>query len=130
MDGTRFDRLTKTLVASLRRRDALRTLAASGFATLGVSFAFEAIKAKKKNKKRRCRKRRSKCGGKIRCCGENNACRSFPTASCLTLSGRYCCGLEGAPCSNEPTINNCDCCSGLFCGGIMGEPGRCQEEPS
>ena len=127
MDGNRFDRITRTLLASLPRRDAVKALAASGVATLGARLGVEETIA---GKKKRCRKRRKTCGGKKKCCGKNTACRGFPTPTCATLSGRRCCGLEGAPCSNDPAINNCDCCDGLFCGGFIGEPGRCQEEPS
>lgn len=134
MDGYRFDRMIKTLAAALPRRDALKSLGASGVAALGSRLRFhdsaEGKKKKKKKKKDRCRDRRQSCGGKKKCCGKNTACRSFPTPTCMTLSGRRCCGLEGAPCSNDPDINNCDCCDGLFCGGFIGEPGHCQEEPS
>jgi hypothetical protein len=127
MDGNRFDRITRSLVARLPRRDAVRALASAGLATLATRIGLEETIA---GKKKRCRKRRRNCGGKKKCCGKNTACRNFPTPTCTTLSGRRCCGLEGAPCNNDPNINNCDCCDGLFCGGIQGEPGRCQEEPS
>ncbi len=126
MDGSHFDRIARTLAAGFPRRDALKAIAASGVATLGSRLGFEETAS---GKKRRCRKRRRTCGGKKKCCGKNTACRSFPTATCTTLSGRHCCGLEGAPCNNDPAINNCDCCDGLFCGGFEGQ-GRCQEEPS
>ena len=126
MDGSRFDHIAKSVAADFPRRDALKALAASGVAALGSRLGFEETAA---GKRRRCRKRRRTCGGKRKCCGKNTACRSFPTATCTTLSGRHCCGLEGAPCDNDPAINNCDCCDGLFCGGFEGQ-GRCQEEPA
>ena len=127
MDGNRFDRIARTLAAALPRRAAVKTVAASAVAAVGARLGFEETVA---GKKQRCRKRRKSCGGKKKCCGKNTACRGFPTDTCLTLSGRRCCGLEGAPCNNDPGINNCDCCDGLYCGGLIGEPGRCQEQPS
>ena len=124
MDGIHFDRIARMLAAGLPRRDALIALTASG-AALDSRLGFEETAA---GKRRRCRKRRKSCGGKKKCCGKNTACRSFPTPTCATLSGRRCCGLEGAMCSNQD-FDACDCCDGLFCGGPVGEPGRCQEEP-
>ena len=127
MDGNRFDRITRTLVTHLPRRDAVRALTSTGLASLATRLGFEETEAGKK-KKKRCRKRRRKCGGKNKCCGKKTACRSFPTPTCATLSGRRCCGLEGATCSNQD-FDACDCCDGLFCGGMVGDQGRCQEEP-
>lgn len=127
MDGSRFDRIARTLAAGLPRRAAVKAAAASSVAAIGARLGFEETAA---GKKKRCRKRRKSCGGKKKCCGKNTACRSFPTDTCLTLSGRRCCGLEGSVCKNDPeNLNHCDCCDGLFCGGPVGEPSRCQEEP-
>ncbi len=128
MDGTLFERLSKALSDVAHRRTTFKALAGTGLASLGAPLVFDEAGAKKK-KKRRCRKRRQSCGGKKKCCGGDTACREFPTLSCTTLTGKRCCGLEGAVCDNTPGINNCDCCDGLFCGGVEG-PGRCQEEPT
>ena len=131
MGGLRFDFIVKTLIANTPRRDAIKALASGTLAAVAVKFGADGTDARKK--KRRCRDRRRTCGGKKKCCGQKSgliACREFPTTTCTTLSGRHCCGLEGAVCSNEPAINNCDCCDSLFCGGIAGQEGRCQEEPS
>lgn len=127
MNERRFDRLTKALSDRAHRRTTLKAFAASVLTTLGASIGLDEAGAKKK--KRRCRKRRQACGGKKKCCGGDTACREFPTLTCSTLTGRRCCGLEGAECDNAPGINNCDCCDGLFCGGVEGL-GLCQEEPS
>jgi hypothetical protein len=130
MDGNRFDFIVKTLIAHAPRREAIKALAGGGLAAVAVRFSADETDARKK--KRRCRKRRQTCGKK-KCCGQKSglvACREFPTATCTTLSGRHCCGLEGAVCSNDLDINNCDCCDGLFCGGVPGQEGRCTEEPS
>jgi hypothetical protein len=132
MNGNRFDFAVKSLVAHAPRREAIKALAGSGLAAVAANFDIHDIFAGKK-RKRRCRDRRARCGRKKKCCGHKiglTACRQFPTANCTTLSGRFCCGLEGAVCSNDLAFNNCDCCDGLFCGGIPGEEGRCQEEPS
>jgi hypothetical protein len=130
MDGTRFDFIVKTLVAHAPRREAIKALTSGTLAVVAAKLGVDKTDARKK--KRRCRKRRQTCGRK-KCCGHKSglvACREFPTTTCTTLSGRFCCGLEGAACSNDPSINNCDCCDGLFCGGLPGQEGRCQEEPS
>ena len=126
MDGSRFDRIARALAPGLPRRAAVKAFAGSGVAAVGARLGFEETAA---GKKKRCRKRRKSCGGRKKCCGQNTACRSYPTQTCATLSGRRCCGLEGAPCGSEPTLSNCDCCDGLFCGGPVGQPRRCQEEP-
>lgn len=119
-------RLAGKISESTPRRVALRLLGATGFATIASRLSEEEADAKKK--KKRCRKRRQICGGKKKCCGTDTACREFPTATCTTLTGRLCCGLEGAACDNSTGINNCDCCDGLFCGGVG--IGQCQEEPA
>jgi hypothetical protein len=131
LDRNRLGFIVKTLITHAPRRDAIKTLASGGLAAVGIKLGVDATDAGKK--KRKCRQRRQTCGGKKKCCGHKSgltACRQFPTTTCTTLSGRFCCGLEGAVCNNDLTINNCDCCDGLFCGGIPGQEGRCQEEPS
>ncbi len=130
METTPLKRIAVAISDSTPRRVALRLLGATGFAAIAARLSDEDVDARKKKKrKKRCRQRRHACGGEKKCCGANTACREFPTASCTTLTGRLCCGLEGAECDNSIGINNCDCCDGLFCGGIDGI-GRCQEEPT
>lgn len=131
MGGDRFDFIVKTLLPHAPRREAIKALAGGALSVVATKLGAGDTDARRK--KRRCRERRKPCGGKRKCCGRKSgltACREFPTATCTTLSGRFCCGLEGAVCSNDPAINDCDCCDGLFCGGIPGQEGRCQEEPS
>lgn len=128
MDGHQFDRLARLLTTPSGRRSALLSLLAPALSAAGLGLALDDAAAKKR-RKRRCRKRRQACGGRKKCCGKDTACREFPSAECTTLTGKRCCGLEGAACSNDPAINHCDCCPGLFCSGVEGT-GRCQEEPT
>src|SRR5215212_9178054 len=124
MDVKRVDQVARKLVANIPRREAIKTLAGGLSATLAAKFGATEVAAGD------CRKRRRPCARGGQCCGgKKTACRAFPTATCPTLSGRRCCGLEGAPCSNDVGKNNCDCCDGLFCGGVT-RRGVCQEEPS
>jgi len=104
---------------STPRRVALRLLGATGLATIASRLGDEEADGRKK-KKKRCRTRRQTCGGKKKCCGADTACREFPTATCSSFTGRLCCGLEGAVCDKSFGINACDCCDGLFCGGVSG----------
>jgi hypothetical protein len=149
MDGKLFDRITKSLVDIAPRREAIKALAGGGLAAIAARIgAVEADaknKHKKKKKKRKnatqpapvpapqaCIERRRTCGAGVKCCNQDvgqTACRTFPTATCASLTGLHCCGLEGADCDNTLGINNCDCCDGLFCGGTEGF-GRCQEQPA
>jgi hypothetical protein len=124
MDGTRFDRIIKALVARGHRRDALKALAGSGLVAVAAAAEGEGVTAKQK---KRCRQRGHTCGGKKKCCGKKDKCRSSGDPQCL-LSGSYCCGIEGAPCSkDDPSgLGVCECCGGLHCGGI--EPHRCVPE--
>jgi hypothetical protein len=150
LDGSLFDRIAKAVANVTPRREAVRTIAAGGLAAaaakLGIAWTIADDKKKKKKKKKRRRRRKQKpqtpltclarrepCGGEAKCCDHESgltACREFPTETCLTKSGFLCCGLEGAPCDNTVGINNCDCCDGLYCGGLAGQPGKCQEAPS
>jgi hypothetical protein len=125
-----FDRIAKTISRAVPRRDAVRALAGTSLAGIAGSLGLgeAAGKHHHHHHHRRCRKPRQTCGGKKKCCGDNIACHEFPTATCSTLTGRHCCGLEGAPCNYDSSFNDCDCCDGLFCGGTTGE-GRCQEQP-
>ncbi len=144
MNGNRFAVIVRTLIGHTPRRVAIKALAGAALAAVAARFNVDPIEANKKKKRRRRRRRKRNqrqtcvergltCDGSVKCCGQESgltACREFPTTTCTTKSGRFCCGLEGAVCSNDLAINNCDCCDGLFCGGIPGQEGRCQEEPS
>ena len=126
MNGPDTDQIAHALVNHAPRRDAIKTVAGSGAAALAAWLGFGDVAAR--NKKKRCRKRRQSCGGRKKCCGANTACREFPTITCSSLSGRRCCGLEGAPCDKPMIGDSCVCCDGLFCGGPVGAQQRCQEE--
>jgi hypothetical protein len=125
MDVKRLDEVAKKLIANVPRREAVRTLAGG----ISVALATRLGLGRADVEAADCRRRRRLCNRSGQCCGNKTACREFPTATCPTLSGRRCCGLEGASCSNDLDKNNCDCCNGLFCGGVTGR-GVCQEEPS
>jgi hypothetical protein len=114
MDGARFDRIIKALVARGHRRDALKALAGSGLVVAAGSAGEEAGA-----KKKRCRKRGKTCGGKKKCCDKKDKCRSSSDPQCL-LTGSYCCGIEGAPCSkDDPSgLGVCECCGGLHCSPV------------
>ena len=134
MDGALFDRITKILVERTPRREAARTLAGGGLATLAARLGFDVTSAKrrqrkKKKKKIACRERRETCGGKKRCCGDPAlvACREFPWDRCTILAGLHCCGLEGASCQQSNDAGrHCDCCPDLYCHA----DGRCKETPT
>jgi hypothetical protein len=124
MDVKRLDQVARKLIANVPRREAVKTLAGGLSAALAAKFGATEVAAGD------CRQRRRACTRGGQCCGgKKTACRKFPTLTCPTLNGRRCCGLEGAPCSNDPARNNCDCCDGLYCGGVSGR-GVCQEEAS
>ena len=125
MDVKRLDKVARKLIATIPRREAVRTVAGGISVALATRLGIGGADVEAGN----CRRRRRSCNRSGQCCGKKTACRDFPTATCPTLSGRRCCGLEGASCSNDPNKNNCDCCNGLFCGGFTGR-GVCQEEPS
>jgi hypothetical protein len=124
MDVKRLDQVARKLIANVPRREVVKTLVGGLSVTLAAKVGATEVAAGD------CRKRRRACTRGGQCCnGKKTACRKFPTATCSTLTGRRCCGLEGAPCSNGLGKNNCDCCDGLFCGGVTGR-GVCQEAPS
>lgn len=113
MDGTRFDRIIKALVARGHRRDALKALAGSGLVAISAAAEGNEVTAKQK---KRCRQRGHTCGGKKKCCGKKDKCRSSGDPQCL-LTGSYCCGIEGAPCFKDDThLGECECCGSLHCG--------------
>jgi hypothetical protein len=114
MDGTRFDRIIKALVARGHRRDALKALAGSGLVAVAATSEGDDVTAKKK---KRCRQRGRACGGKKKCCDKKDKCRSSGDPQCL-LTGTYCCGIEGAHCFKDDMANGgeCDCCNGFYCG--------------
>lgn len=124
MDGSRFDRLTKTLIAILPRRGAVKVLAGGGLAAAALSSDVDEAGAGKK--KRRCRKQGRRCGGKKKCCGNKLKCQNITKPGCDHVTGQRCCGLAGAVCDNDADDNNhCDCCDGFFCSGTSGL-GNCQ----
>jgi hypothetical protein len=114
MDGTRFDRIIKALVARGHRRDALKALAGSGLVAVAATSEGDDVTAKKK---KRCRQRGRACGGKKKCCDKKDKCRSSDDPLC-ELTGSYCCGVEGAPCQRTDANHQgaCECCNGLHCG--------------
>jgi hypothetical protein len=125
MDVKRLDQVAKKLIANLPRREAVKTVAGGISLALAARLGMGGANVEAGN----CRNRRRSCNSRGQCCGKKTACREFPAGKCPTLDGRRCCGLEGARCSNDPDKNHCDCCDGLFCGGVTGR-GVCQEEPS
>ena len=124
MDGNRFDRLTRTLIASLPRRGAVKALAAPSLAAVSARLGAVEIEA---GKKRRCRKHGRSCGGKKKCCGNKLKCQNITKPECDHVTGKRCCGLGNAVCDNAN--GHCDCCDGYFCSGIIGQ-GLCQSTPT
>ena len=113
MDGASFDRLSR-IVHRLRhhatRRQALRTLAAGGLASLLTRLGRGEIGAACTQRRRRCTRNRDCCGYPDR----DVVCDALPSA--CDRSGDRCCGQPDASCSGK-----CDCCQGLTCSG-----GRCR----
>jgi hypothetical protein len=142
MDGTLFDRITKTLVDRAPRREAVKAFAGGGFAALAARIGLdEADSRKRRRKKRKNKKKREEevpcvgrgatCGGQVRCCEEEAlvACQEFPWSRCTDLSGFRCCGLEGAPCVRGNGDDNwhCGCCPDFYCNISTN---RCQGTPT
>lgn len=136
MDGVDFDRLAKLLAGSSLRRTAVRVAAGAGLTALVARFGGDAAVAKnKKKRKKRCRKFGQTCGKK-KCCKTNGPakCQQFGNQECfgVELSGKRCCGLEGARCNpnfGDPgLLGNCSCCHPLFCGQQPNGQFRCQTE--
>jgi hypothetical protein len=135
MDGELFDRIAKHLAGLTPRRDAVKVVAAGGLASVGAGLLKVHATAKKK-KKNRCRKFGQTCGGKNKCCKNKGpaSCQEFDNQECfgVDLSGKRCCGLEGAICNpnfGDPgAFGNCSCCHPLFCGQQPGGKFRCQNE--
>ena len=138
MDGTLFDRLTKTLADAGSRRNAVKALAGAGLATVATKVGVNDASA-------RCQKIGESCGGNRKCCNQSGlvSCEHFPTSLCLhphKPAGRRCCGQEGARCDPnfgdplEPreisphARGNCSCCDPLFCGKQPNGDYRCQAE--
>jgi hypothetical protein len=134
MDGRHFDRITRSLADSAPRRAAIK--AAAG-ATLAAALASVGSIADAK-KKKRCRKVSQTCGssskkGRRKCCNKSGLvrCEAFPTTTCPTLSGFYCCPNFGPPLGppeDEGSRGNCSCCDPLFCGEQSDGSFRCQTE--
>lgn len=122
MDGNRFDRISRSLIARLPRREAVKALAGSGLVIVAARLGLEEMDARKK----RCRKQGRSCGGKKKCCGNKLKCQNITKPGCDHVTGKRCCGLEGAVCNNDADNNShCDCCDGFFCSGTTGL-GHCQ----
>jgi len=131
MDGSLFDRITKSLSGSAARRGAVKAIAGVAVA---ARFGVEAAGAKKKH---RCRKRGKTCGnGQGKCCNTSGLirCQEFPAGECQELTGFRCCGLLGASCDpdfgtpqTDHSFGDCSCCAPLFCGPV-GDEFRCREE--
>ena len=128
MDGNRFDRITKSLITSLPRREAVKALAAGGLAAAIARLASGETTAKKKG--RRCRDQGQMCGGDKKCCGHKIKCQNITKMGCDHVTGKRCCGLEGAVCNNDADSNShCVCCDGFYCTGIAGL-GQCTSTPT
>jgi hypothetical protein len=144
MDGSHFDRITKSLIAHTPRRGAIRALAGAAVASVAARLGFEETAGKHKHKHRkRCRKIGQTCGGKKKCCTKAGPARCLPFPSnfeCqgVDLNGKRCCGQVGARCDpnfglrtgNDPSVSfgNCSCCDQLWCGKQPNGEFRCQEE--
>ena len=110
MDSTRFDGLARDLASPSTRRQALRTLAATGLglgiARLGLDGTDAKGKGKKKRVTERCKKR-EQCGGGLQCKPSNSQNSCFPDTE------KRCCKPVGAKCDN-----GCECCGiDVICNG-------------
>lgn len=102
MDGPRFDRFTKRLVARSSRRRALAALAGGVLGTALGLRPLDVIAAETcKRPQQRCRKRSQCCRSTQFKCGFSHG------------AGRgTCCGEAGAPCDGTAL----GCCVPLLCG--------------
>lgn len=129
MNGNVFDRITRSLAGSSPRREVVRIFAGSGLSALAARLGSDEASAKRK--KKRCRRRQQACGGRKKCCNTSGLvrCQDFPTSKCLGLTGRHCCGVEGARCDlNASEFGNCDCCGEEFFCVPENGGGRCRSE--
>jgi hypothetical protein len=135
VDGSTFDRIVKSLAGLAPRRGALKVAVVAGASGAASRHGLAETVARK----RRCRRRGQKCGGRKKCCNRSGLvrCREFPVLDCKDISGLRCCGLEGASCDPDfgtpagpsPTsFGNCSCCGPLFCGKQVDGSFRCQTE--
>jgi hypothetical protein len=103
MDGQRFDRFTKRLVARSSRRRAMTAAVGVLGAALGLGDLGAAAAATCKRPQERCRRRSQCCRSKKFRCGFSHGGGS---------AVRTCCGGLGAPCPG----NALGCCIPLVCG--------------
>ncbi len=116
MDGSRFDCVLRSLATGTPRRTVLKGLVGGSLAAaLGLRAPDASARA--------CRERQRRCRNVDQCCGGKAACQRTTKLTC-SLSGKRCCGKEGAMCSVE--ADGCDCCDNLLCNPIPGGGGtRC-----
>jgi hypothetical protein len=123
MDGSRFDRLTKTLSAPGSRRRALGGLLAGTLGLLGWHDGDEItahdLKAKCKKKSGEAKK---KCLKKAK---QHNATHSAPAAAiCIPQCGGKVCGPDGCGGACGPPCAN-GCCDGGTCADFTADEGNC-----
>ncbi len=111
MDSSRFDELTKALVTSTSRRQALKTIAATtlggilGLSGLGTAFGATT-----------CHRNGLGCDTNSQCCsgycanGEKCTCPPAPACNsyCPCPSGQTCC--NGTCINSQTDVNNCGAC--------------------
>lgn len=129
MDGSQFDRITRSLGASATRRGALRGLAAGLLSATGLGTILEEIDARRRNGRHNNKRRR--CGAQYAGCNEDNDCchglickelrnphasANFP-GTCAYKRG---CGLKEDFCGK-----NRDCCRNFRCRNA-----RCRRRPN
>jgi hypothetical protein len=128
MDGSQFDRLTRSVGGAATRRGALRGLAAVLLAATGLDAVVESVDARRDG--RRNNKRRN-CGRQYAGCNEDNQCchglickeLTNPHASAEwkgTCAYKRGCGLKDDFCGK-----NRDCCRNFRCRNA-----RCRRRPN
>ncbi len=125
MDVKRLDQVAKKLIASIPRREAVKTVAGGISVALVARLGMGGADVEAGD----CRKRRRSCNRRGQCCGKKTACREFPTATCSILerasllrTGR---GIGAAMTRTRTTAI---AATGSSAAASTGR-GRCQEEP-
>jgi hypothetical protein len=139
MDGSIFDRMTKTLANPGSRRAAAATFTATGIAAISTRLGGGGDAGAKK---KRCRRIGQSCGDRKKCCNTSGLvrCEEFPSTFCVGSgkpAGLRCCSQVGATCDpkfgddkvgSETSGGNCSCCDPLFCGKQPSGKYKCQIE--
>lgn len=115
MDGTQFDRLTRSIGGAATRRMALRGLAAGLIASTGLGATLSEIDARRNNGKRqRCGRQYYGCHNDNDCC-HGLLCRELENPYISAEFPGTCAYKRGCGKKNDYCRRNKDCCRKFRC---------------